>query len=165
MFNLNSLVDLLREHDLRVMNTFQKSPRQKATCKFVGVPGNVGPWTTDRYSEIDFCLARTRWHNSVLDVKADPFANITSDHKMLKIQLKQRLKAEKAELPPPSLKGVKAKDPQQQSDYQNAAQASILKEENLDMSNIMIIIAEEATALLTRKPPNAKHKDCEDDVV
>eukprot|EP00972_Heterocapsa_arctica_P098127 14478323-Heterocapsa_arctica.AAC.1 len=68
MFNRSSLTDLLREHDLRVMNTFlHKPPREKATCKSVGKVGDTGPWTTDRYSEIDFCLARTRWHNSIID--------------------------------------------------------------------------------------------------
>eukprot|EP00972_Heterocapsa_arctica_P101447 14949087-Heterocapsa_arctica.AAC.1 len=67
IFNRSSLTDLLREHDLRVMNTFfHKPPREKATCKFVGIVGNIGPWTTDRYSEIYFCLARTRWHNSII---------------------------------------------------------------------------------------------------
>eukprot|EP00972_Heterocapsa_arctica_P055784 8228470-Heterocapsa_arctica.AAC.1 len=33
VFNRNYLIDLLREHDLRVMNTFfNKPPREKATC-------------------------------------------------------------------------------------------------------------------------------------
>eukprot|EP00972_Heterocapsa_arctica_P059809 8821098-Heterocapsa_arctica.AAC.1 len=96
------------------MNTFfQKPHSEKATCKAVGAPGNLGPWTTDRYYEIDFCLARTRWHNSVLDVKSDPFTNVTSDHKMVKIMFKQKLKAIDSSPPTPSLKGVNAKDEQQ----------------------------------------------------
>eukprot|EP00972_Heterocapsa_arctica_P113150 16435647-Heterocapsa_arctica.AAC.1 len=39
MFNHNSLTDILRERDMRIMNTFfHKPPREKATCKYVGVP-------------------------------------------------------------------------------------------------------------------------------
>eukprot|EP00972_Heterocapsa_arctica_P017452 2578615-Heterocapsa_arctica.AAC.1 len=34
IFNRTSLIDLLREHDMQIMNTFfQQPPREKATCK------------------------------------------------------------------------------------------------------------------------------------
>eukprot|EP00972_Heterocapsa_arctica_P030378 4473409-Heterocapsa_arctica.AAC.1 len=89
------------------MNTFfHKPPREKATCKFVGIVGDTGPWTTDRYSEIDFCLARTRWQKSIIDVKTDPFTNISSDHQILKVKVKQQLKALTTE-PPPLSEGAK----------------------------------------------------------
>eukprot|EP00972_Heterocapsa_arctica_P061817 9114679-Heterocapsa_arctica.AAC.1 len=49
---------------------------------------------------------------------------------MFKIRLKQKLNAEKAELPPPSLKGVKARDPQQQCDYQIAKKPQLCSQES-----------------------------------
>eukprot|EP00972_Heterocapsa_arctica_P073538 10861108-Heterocapsa_arctica.AAC.1 len=137
VFNRNSFTDLLREHDLRAMNTFfHKPPREKATCKFVGVVGNIGPWTTDRYFEIDFCLVRNRWHNSILDIKTDPFTNIATDHKMLKVQFKQKLKAISTEPPAISLKGLKPKNEQQIADYQAAVRARILSDPHMDMHTL-----------------------------
>eukprot|EP00972_Heterocapsa_arctica_P080608 11880233-Heterocapsa_arctica.AAC.1 len=83
---------------------------------------------------------------------------------MLKVQFKQELKAISTELPPLSLKGIKPKNEQQQSDYQAAVQTRILAEPNLDMHTVMIIISDEATANLYSKPTLTKNPDREDEL-
>eukprot|EP00972_Heterocapsa_arctica_P110259 16234196-Heterocapsa_arctica.AAC.1 len=72
------------------MNTFfQKAPREQATFKLVGAQGNREPWTTDIWAELDLCLVRQRWHNTRMDVKADPYTDIATYHKMPTVRIKQ----------------------------------------------------------------------------
>ena len=55
--NRSVLMDLLREHDMRCMNTcFQKPNNKKASCRYMWARGMQGPWDTDRHSELDLCL-------------------------------------------------------------------------------------------------------------
>ena len=51
------------------------------------------PWTPERYYEIDHCLVRKRWRNSVVDITADPHTNINTDHYMITVEIRQALKA------------------------------------------------------------------------
>ena len=73
------------------MNTyFEKPDEKKATYRHVWTQGLQGPWTTDRYSELDLCLASARWSNSILDIESDKGTNINTDHLALVIKVKQR---------------------------------------------------------------------------
>ena len=88
------LISLLREHDMKCMNTtFQKPNKYKATSKLVAADKETEPWTADRYAEIDFCLAHRRWANSINNVYTDPYTNVHTDRKSVIVKFKQKLKA------------------------------------------------------------------------
>ena len=61
----------------------------------------------DRYCELDHCLVRKQRVNSILDVRADPYANINTDRKSIEIGKRQKLKAREQPNREPSLKGLK----------------------------------------------------------
>jgi hypothetical protein len=64
--NRTALTNLLRELDMKCMNTyFPKLNKYKATYKMVFAGIDQEPWIPDRYAEIDFCLAFQRWSNSI----------------------------------------------------------------------------------------------------
>ena len=89
--NRTFLINLLREHDMKCMNTFfQKPNKYKATLKLVAADKETEPWTADRYAEIDFCLAHRRWANSVKNVYTDPYTNVHTDRKSVIVKLKQK---------------------------------------------------------------------------
>ena len=109
--NRDRLISLLREHDMKCMNTFVQKPKhEKATHRHVWTRGLQGPFTTDWYSEIDFCLAFRRWSNSVIDVKSDRNTNIDTDHLALIIEVRQKLKAIIQEETETTLKGGKGRN-------------------------------------------------------
>ena len=70
------------------MNTyFQKDDARKATYRHIWTRGLQGPWTKDRYSELDLCLAMRRWSNSVIDVESDHVTNVNTDHLALIVKI------------------------------------------------------------------------------
>ena len=92
--NRSILIDLLNEHDMRCMSTCsQKLRNKKATYRHMWATGMQGPWDTDRYSELDLCLAFGRWADSVTNDESNSFTNINTDHLALIINIKQKLKA------------------------------------------------------------------------
>ena len=116
--NRDRLISLLREHDMKCMNTFVQKPKhEKATHRHVWTRGLQGPFTTDWYSEIDFCLAFRRWSNSVIDVKSDRNTNIDTDHLALIVEVRQKLKAIVREETEATLKGARAETEKQEEDY------------------------------------------------
>ena len=67
--NRNILIELLKERDMRCMDTYFEKPNNKqATYRHMWATGMQGPWGTDRYSELDLCLAVGRWANSTKNV-------------------------------------------------------------------------------------------------
>ena len=64
------------------------------------------PWTPERYYEIDHCLVRKCWRNSVIDITTDPHTNINTDHYMMTVEIKQTLKAKEDTQYEQSLKKV-----------------------------------------------------------
>ena len=61
----------------------------------------------DTYCELDCCLVRKQWMNSILNIQADPYTNINTDHKPLEIKIRQKLKAREQPNKEPTLKGFK----------------------------------------------------------
>ena len=92
--NRSLLIDQLKEHDMRCMNTyvFQKLNNKKATYRHMWARGVQGPRDTDRYSELDLCLVFRRWENSIKSVESDSLTNVITDHLALNVNL-QKLKA------------------------------------------------------------------------
>ena len=64
------------------------------------------PWDTERYCELDHCLVRKRWSNSIIDMQPDPNTNINTDRKMIAIKVRQKLKAREEPNREPTLKGI-----------------------------------------------------------
>ena len=88
--NRSILIELVREHDMRCMNTyFGKPSNNKATYRHMWASGMQGPRDTDRYSELDLCLVFGRWANSMKDVEPDSLTNVNTDHLALKVKMKQ----------------------------------------------------------------------------
>ena len=84
--NRSILIDLLKEHGIRCMNTyFQKPNNKKTTYRHMWATGVQGPWDTDRYSELDLCLVSGRWANSVKNVESYSFTNVNTDHLALNV--------------------------------------------------------------------------------
>ena len=101
------LINLLREHDMKCMNTFfQKPNKYKATFKLVAADKETESWTADRYAEIDFCLAHRRWANSINNVYTDPYTNVHTDRKSVIAKFKQKLKATETTKTERSFKGL-----------------------------------------------------------
>ena len=105
--NRTFLINLLREHDMKYMNTsFQKPNKYKATFKLAAADKETEPWNADRYAEIHFCLARRRWANSINNVYTDPYTNVHTDHKSVIVKLKQKHKALETARTERSFKGL-----------------------------------------------------------
>ena len=92
--NREHLIMLLRANDLKVANTlFQKEDKYKVTYQKKDNTDGGPPWDTERYCELDHCLVRKQWSNSIIDMQADPHTNINTDHEMIAIKVRQKLKA------------------------------------------------------------------------
>ena len=86
--NRSILLELLKEHDMRCMNTYLERPnKKKATYRHMWAAGMQGPWNTDRYSELDLCLVFRRWANSIGDVQSDNLTNVNTGHLALKVKI------------------------------------------------------------------------------
>ena len=64
------------------------------------------PWTSEGYYEIDHCLVKRHWRNSKLDIQSDPFTNVKANRYMIKIIIRQALKAQEEIHMEPTLKGI-----------------------------------------------------------
>ena len=38
------------------------------------------PWTPDRYEEIDHCIVRNSWENTITNIQTGPNTNVHKDH-------------------------------------------------------------------------------------
>ena len=86
-------INHLRATDMKVANTFyQKSNKFKGTYQKKDNTEGGPPWNTDRYCELDHCLVKKQWMNTIINVQADPYTNINTDHKVLEVEIRQKLK-------------------------------------------------------------------------
>ena len=87
------LTNMIRTQDFIIKNTFfEKPPKHKATYIIIGM--QLGPpWTPNRYEEIDHCIVRDSWKNTVADIQTEPSANVNTDHFTMIATIKQKLKA------------------------------------------------------------------------
>ena len=159
--NRDHLMELLREHDMKCMNSFfQKPNHEKATYRHVWTRGLQGPFTSDRYSEIDFCLAFRRWSNSVIDMTSDRNTNIDTDHLALIIEVRQKLKAIRRENTEVTLNGARAETEEQEEEYDGMVVQGMIHGEAEHMEGFMKTLAAAAEERLTLKPKRERKRDC-----
>ena len=92
--NREYLINHLRATDMKVANTYYQRPdKLKGTYQRKDNVNGGPPWNTDRYCELDHSLVRKQWMNSIIDVQTDSYTNISTDHKVLEIKIRQKLKA------------------------------------------------------------------------
>ena len=124
--NRSLLIDLLKAHDMKCMNTFfQKPDKKKATYRHMWTRGLQGPWDTERYSELDLCLVFRRWSNAVKNVESDSLTNVHTDHLALRIKTSQKLKALVEAEHGKELRGAKSENIQQTTEYNEMVKESI----------------------------------------
>ena len=51
------------------------------------------PWTPDRYEEIDHCIIRNSWKNTIVNIQTEPTTNVSTDHFTMVATIRQKLKA------------------------------------------------------------------------
>ena len=79
---------------MKVANTyFQKEVKYTVTYQKKDNTDGGPPWDTERYCELDHCLVRKQWFNSIIDVQPDPNTNINTAHKMVAVKVRQHPKA------------------------------------------------------------------------
>ena len=77
-----SLMDYCFEHDLLAMNTyFEKPAEHRYTYRGMDTPSFNAPRIPDRYTGMDYVLAKRSWRNSILDVDARPQIALNSIRK------------------------------------------------------------------------------------
>ena len=105
--NREHLIMLFSANDMKVANTyFRKDDKHKVTYQKKDNTDGGPPWDTERYCELDHCLVRKQWSNPIIDMHADPHTKINTDHKMVAIKVKQKLKAREEPNREPTLKGI-----------------------------------------------------------
>ena len=65
------------------------------------------PWNPERFAELDICIIRNRWKNTVTNVQSDIRTNIDSDHIALHVNIRQKLKKLAEDTPDNSLTYIK----------------------------------------------------------
>ena len=72
------MVNHSRTTDMKVANTYYVSELDKLRDTYQRKDNVDGgpPSSTDRYCELDHCLVRKQWLNSVINIQADPYTNI-----------------------------------------------------------------------------------------
>ena len=87
------LLDFCRANEMTIMNTYFEKPKMKqCTRKELDTPEWTKPWTPERFSQMDFCLARNRWKNGILDVESHPKVSCDSDHCIVSSKIRIKLK-------------------------------------------------------------------------
>ena len=158
--NRNILIEPLKEHDIRCMNTyFEKPDNKKTTYRHTWATGIQAPWDTDRHSELDLCLVFGRWANSIKNVEPDSLINVNTDHLALRIKIKQKLKALAEAEHGKELRGAKSESEQQTIEYNETIKESIREGKTEDMESFMGTLARAAEEKLTLKPPRVRKRD------
>ena len=92
--NRQCLVDFCIANQFVVSNTLFAKPEWKTcTYKDVATNGFTGPWTPDRFAQLDLILAPKAYKNCVKDVEARTDIAINSDHAMVTASIQVKLKA------------------------------------------------------------------------
>ena len=92
---------------MRTLTYYQKPNKLKGTFQRKDNVNGGSPWNTDRYCELDHCMVKKQWMNSIINIQADPSTNINTDRKVFEIKIRQKLKARAQPKREPTLKGIK----------------------------------------------------------
>jgi len=102
------LLDYLRTTGSIHTNTYFEKPWDKQlTWKPPATQGFAPPWNPERFAELDICIVRDRWTNTVTNVQSDIRTNIDSDHIALHVNKGQKLTKLEEENTNNSLRGIK----------------------------------------------------------
>ena len=166
--NREHLVTLARTTSTVVANTFiQKRLENKITYKAM-TTDNGPPWTPERYYEIDHCLIRKCWRNSVFDITTDAHTNVNTDHCMMTVKLRQALKAKEEIKTDPSLKNISIPGGDEehilQSFNDNVSQrlknTGITEQRETNMADLCEAMEKAARETLQLKEPLRKRAGC-----
>ena len=106
--NREYMLSHLGATDMRVANTYyQKLDKFKGTYQRKDNTDGGPPWNTDRYCELDHCLIRRQRMNPIIDIRADPYTSINTDHGSVEVKIRQKLEAREQPNSEQSLKGIK----------------------------------------------------------
>ena len=106
--NREYMMSHLRATDMRVANTyFQKLEKLKVTYQKKDNTDGGPPWNTDRFCELDHCLVRRQWMNSIIYVRADPYTNINTDRRSMGTKIRKNRKAREKPNGEQSPEGIK----------------------------------------------------------
>ena len=101
------MVNHLRATGMKAANTYYQKPEQfKGTDQRKDNVDGGPPRGTNRYCELDHCLVRKQWMNSI-NVRADPYTDINTERKPIEIKTRQELKAREQPNRASPLKGPK----------------------------------------------------------
>ena len=163
------LTNIIRTQDLVIKNTFfEKPPKNKATYRKVGM--QLGPpWTPDRYEEIDHCIIRNPWKNTIINIQTEPTTNVSTDRFTMIATIRQKLKAiDKKDLDI----NLKNLDIGPETDSQGNVNPNIIRynekvldiltnEENKDVGTVTEAIKHAAIEIFNIKPSKGKRQDCD----
>ena len=96
--NRSRFITFCQENGFVICNTwYQKSLSKLVTYRNVAAPNFQGPYTTDRYAQLDYVLINQRWKNCIQNVETNDQHAVSTDHKLLvaeaKVKLAKRKKA------------------------------------------------------------------------
>ena len=96
--NRSRFITFCQENGFVICNTwYQKSLSKLVTYRNVAAPNFQGPYTTDRYSQLDYVLINQRWKNCIQNVETNDQHAVSTDHKLLvaeaRVKLAKRKKA------------------------------------------------------------------------
>jgi len=79
--------------NLRLNSFFQKPTSRKVSYREIGTLVSETDYANaERFAELDHCVARRHWNNSVIDVETDTKTTFPSDHFPLLIKYRRKLK-------------------------------------------------------------------------
>ena len=100
--NRELLVSFCMDEDYVIPSTFfQKSHQNLITFRNTQSATFEPPFTSTKFSQIDFILTKHKWRNSIKDINATHLTALESDHKMLVANVS--IKLAKKKIAPTSL--------------------------------------------------------------
>ena len=128
------------------------------------------PWTPDRYEEIDHCIARNFWKNTITNIQTEPNTNVNTDHYTMVATIRQRPKANDKTEPEINFKNI---DIVPDTDEKGSPNPLIVKfnekvqdlfandETSKDVGNFADAIKKAAIETPNIKPSRGKRQDCD----
>ena len=81
-------MDLCTEQDFIHCNSwFQKDIEEKITFRDIGTTETEEDLNWEKFAEIDHCITRRKWRNSIKDIEANRAIHTDSDHYPVIIRL------------------------------------------------------------------------------
>ena len=129
------------------------------------------PWTSERYYEIDRRLVKRHRRNSILDIQSDPYTNVNTDHYMIKVTIRQALKAKEEIHMGPTLKGITIPEDNEDNSLLNFNEqvSNTLRQkqdsqQETTLQDLCNAMEDAARNNLQIKPPRSKRKECHPEI-